>query len=100
MINVQIDETILLNLLMDRLEYWTSDSDIQELYKGYFEYLIDAGCFEGAELDINSFIDNLHINDTTIMDKEELTRNNIDVDDCDKVLARDENKDIYLVSIY
>lgn len=37
MINVQIDETTLLNLFMDRLEYWTSDSDVLELYEDYLK---------------------------------------------------------------
>lgn len=98
MINVQIDETTLLNLFMDRLEYWTTDSDVTELFEEYLNSLIDGGCFEGAELDVNLIIDNLYINDTTIMDKEELENNNIDVDDYDKVLAKNEDKDLYLVN--
>lgn len=100
MINVQIDETTLLDLFMDRLEYWTSDKDVQELYKEYIEHLINDGCFEGAELDVMSCIDNLYVNDTIIMDKEELESNNIDVDDCDKILAKNEEADLYLVSSY
>lgn len=100
MINAQISETTLLNLFMDRLEYWTSDGDIQELYEEYLESLIDNGCFEGMEIDINSIIDNLYINDTTIMDKEDLIKNNIDVDDSEQVLAKNEGKDLFLVSSY
>ena len=100
MINVQIDETTLLNLFMDRLEYWTPDGDIQNLYEEYLKDLIDGGCFEGAELDVNLIIDNLYINNTTIMDKEELDNNNIDIDDCDKILTKNEDKDLYLVSNY
>lgn len=100
MINMRIDETTLLDLLMDRLGYWISDSDKLELYEEYLESLIDAGCFEGEELDVILIIDNLYINDTTIMDKEELIKNNIDVDDYDKILARNEEADLYLVSTY
>lgn len=100
MINVEIDETTLLNLFMGRLECWTADNDTQELYKEYIENLINCGCFEGAELDVNLFIDNLYINDTTTMDKKGLDSNNIDVDDCDKILAKNEKKDLYLVSNY
>ena len=33
MINVRIDETTLLNLFMNRLEYWTSDDDVLALYE-------------------------------------------------------------------
>ncbi len=100
MISVQIDETTLLDLFMDRLEYWTSDTDKLELYEEYIENLISAGCFEGWELDVNLFIDNLYINDTTIMDKKELDSNNIDVDDWDKILARNEEVGLYLVNSY
>lgn len=100
MINVKINETTLLNLFIDRLEFWTSDSDVLELYENYLKDLINCGCFEDAELDINMIIDNLYLNDTSIMDKKELLKNNTDVDDEDKVLAKNEEKDLYLVSNY
>lgn len=100
MINVQIDEATLLNLFMDRLEYWTSDNDILELYENYLEELINCGYFEDSELDINFTIDNLYINDTIIMDKEMLDDNGIEVDDREKVFAKNEDKNLYLVSSY
>lgn len=100
MINVQINETTLLNLFMNRLEYWTSDDDVLKLYESYLKELIDCGCFENSELDINLFIDNLYINDTTIMDREMFNDNGIEVDDNEKVLAKNEDKDLYLVSNY
>ena len=100
MINVKINELTLLNLFMDRLEYWTSDDDVLALYEEYLKELIDCGCFDSTELDIDLTIDNLYINDTTIMDKEGLLENYIDVYDCEKVLAKNEDKDLYLVSNY
>lgn len=100
MINVQIDETTLLNLFMDRLEYWTSDNDVLALYESYLKGLIACGCFEGAELDVDLIIDNLYINDTNTMNKKELLENNIDVDDEHKVLVKNESQDLYLVSNY
>lgn len=100
MINVQIDKTTLLNLFMDRLEYWTSDDDVLELYEDYLKELIDCGCFDGSKLDVDMFVDNLYINDTTIMDEEMLDDNGIEVDNNEKVLAMNEDKDLYLVSNY
>lgn len=100
MINVQFEETDLLDLLIDRLKFWTTDKDVLELYKDYLENLIFGGCFEGQTLDISVFIDNLYVNDTTTMDKEELEKNNIDIDDYDKILAKNEDNDLYLVSSY
>ena len=100
MINVQINEATLLNLFMDRVEYWTSDADMLELYEDYLKELIDSGCFDGSELDVNMFVDDLYINDTTIMNKGMLYENDIEVNDSDKVLAKNEDKDLYLVSNY
>ena len=100
MINVQIDKEDLLNLLMQRVEYWTTDTNILSLYEEYLKDLIDEGCFEGANLDISLLIDNLYINDTQIMDKEDLKNNDIDVNNSEKVLAKDIDNDLYLVSSY
>ena len=100
MINVQIDETSLLNLFMNRLEYWTTNADVLELYEDYLKELINGGCFDGAEIDISLIIDNLYINDTTIMSRGMLDYNDIEVDDNEKVLAKNEGKDLYLVSNY
>ena len=101
MINVKIDETTLLNLFMNRLEYWTTDADVLGLYESYLKELIDCGCFEGAELDVNLIVDNLYVNDTAVTDREGLSQQyNIDVDDYDKILASDEDNDLYLISTY
>lgn len=101
MINVKIHETTLLNLFMDRLEYWTTNSDVLELYESYLKELIDCGCFEGVELYVEDIIDNLYINDTAVTDREGLsTQYNIEVDDYDRILASNEDKDLYLVSTY
>ena len=101
MINVKIDETTLLNLFMERLEYWTTDSDVLELYEEYLKDLIYSGCFEDVELDVDLIVDNLYINDTAVTDKEGLSEQySIEVDDYDKILASNEDKDLYLVSTY
>ena len=101
MINVKINETTLLNLFMERLEYWTTDSDVLELYEEYLKDLIYSGCFEDVELYVDLIVDNLYINDTAVTDKKGLSEQyNIEVDDYDKILASNEDKDLYLVSTY
>ena len=101
MINVKIDETTLLNLFMSRLEYWTTDSDVLELYEKYLQDLIFNGCFEGAELDIDVIVDNLYINDTAVTDGKGLIKEyGIDVDNDDRILASDKDNNLYLVSTY
>ena len=85
MINVKINETTLLNLFMNRLEYWTTDADVLELY---------------AKIDVDMFLDNVCINNTAIMDKKELLETYIDIYVCHKVLTKNEDKDLYLVRNY
>ena len=100
MINVQVNEKDLLDLLMQRVEYWTKDANTLNLYEQYLKDLIDGGCFEGANLDIYLLIDNLCINNTLIMDKEDLKNNDIDINDSEKVLVKDIDNDLYLVTNY
>lgn len=101
MINVKIDEITLLNLFMNRMEYWTTDADVLELYESYLKELIDCGCFEDAELDVDLIIDNLYVNDTAVTDREGLIKEyGIDVDNDDRILASDEDNNLYLVSTY
>lgn len=100
MINVQVDEEQLLDLLMQRMEYWTKNANVLSLYEEYLRNLIDWGCFEGTNLDVSMLVDNLYINDTQIMDKEDSKNNDIDVNDSEKVLASDIDNDLYLVSTY
>ena len=100
MINVQVNEEDLLDLLMHRVEYWTKDTNILSLYEEYIRNLIDWGCFEDINLDVSMLIDNLYINDTQIMDKKDLKNNDIDINDSEKVLAKDIENDLYLVSSY
>ena len=101
MINMKIDETTLLDLLMSRLDYWTTDANVLELYKSYLKELIDCGCFEGEELYVDLIVDNLYVNDTAVTDKEGLSQQyDIEVGDCDRILASDEDNNLYLVSTY
>ena len=100
MINVKINEITLLHLFMSRLEYWTTKTNVLELYENYLRERINYGYFEGAELDINLIIDNLYINETTIMNKKMLDDNDIEVNDSEKILVKNEDKDLYLVSNY
>ena len=101
MINVKIDETTLLNLFMNRLEYWTTNANVLALYERYLKELIDCGCFEGAEIDVDLIVDNLYVNDTAVTDKEGLSKYyDIELGDCDRILASDEDNNLYLVSTY
>ena len=71
MITVQIDEDELLNMLMNRVKYWTDDDDTLELFEKFYENRINGGCFDGAELDIIMIVDNDYINNTSITTRNE-----------------------------
>lgn len=69
MVNVRIDENTLLEMLMDRVEQWNSTETALDLYEKMYESEIDAGCFEGAEIDISLIVDNDVINYCSIIEE-------------------------------
>ena len=62
MITITIDKDTLLEMLLDRIEFWTSDKVVIDLYRDYYEGLVDSGCFEGCKLNIKEIVDNDYIN--------------------------------------
>lgn len=74
MITVKIDEADLLDMLVNRVGYWTDDREIKELYSQYYDSLVYGGCFDGAELDIHSIVDNDYVNWLTVVDREEYNK--------------------------
>lgn len=69
MINVRIDENTLLEMLMNRVEQWNSTETALDLYEKMYESEIEAGCFEGAEIDVNLIVDNDVINYCEIIEE-------------------------------
>lgn len=93
MITITLDDNELINLLMQRLSYWTNDTEVLILYNNYFNYLIDNGAmyvFDG----IISYIDNLYVNETAVSTQDELLNYGITNDD-DRILYKD--NDLYLI---
>lgn len=100
MITVTIDEDKLLEMLIDRVEYWTNDTDIIDLYRDYYEELINSGCFEGCTLDIMSIVDNDYINNLIVLNKEDFEDYRVENFEDDKIEAFNEEKNLYLVRTY
>ena len=71
MINVRIDEDTLLDLLTERVKYWTDDPDTIELFENYYTDLVQNGCFEGAEFDPMIIVDNDYVNYFRVMEKDD-----------------------------
>ena len=97
MITIKIDEDKLLEMLVDRVKYWTSDEDEINLYRDYYEGLVYSGCFEGWNLDIMLVVDNDYINNLTTISKEDFEQWGIESEVDDKIVAFNEEKDLYLI---
>lgn len=100
MITVKIDEDTLLEMLLDRLEFWTSDESVINLYRDYYKGLVDSGCFEGCTLDIMSIVDNDYINNLAPISKEDFEQWGIESEMDDKIVAFNEEEDLYLIRTY
>lgn len=71
MVNVQIYESDLLEMLVERVKFWTTEKSTVDLFTGYYQSMIDGGCFEGAYLDVPFIVDNDYINNLSVYDSIE-----------------------------
>lgn len=71
MMTVKIDEDTALQMLLDRCEAWETSEDNIDLFEKMYESYIDSGCFEGAEFDVMSIVDNDVVNWTSILYKDD-----------------------------
>ena len=100
MVTVTIDEDTLLEMLLDRLEFWTSDESVINLYRDYYEGLVYSGCFEGCNLDIMTIVDNDYINYLAPISKEDFEQWGIESEIDDKIVAFNEEEYLYLIRTY
>ena len=100
MITIKIDEDKLLEMLVDRVEYWTSDENVIDLYRKYYEMLIDYGCFEDCELEIAAIVDNDYTNNLIVLNKEDFEDYGVESFEDDKIVAFNEEQNLYLVRTY
>lgn len=71
MISIQMDSDDMVQALVDRVGYWTDDSDVIDLFEQYYENAVYGGCFDGSEFDVMSIVDNDYVNNTSIMTRAE-----------------------------
>lgn len=100
MVTIKIDESILLEMLLDRVEFWTSNETVIDLYRDYYGRLINSGYFDGCELDILSIVDNDYVNNLTTISKEDFEYWDIESEKSDCIEAFNEEKDLYLIRTY
>lgn len=100
MITVKIDEPVLLDMIMTRVEHWIDNPIEESLFRDYYEGLVDCGCFEGCELDIRSIVDNDYIDNLTTISKEDFEQWDIESEVDDSIVAFNEEEDLYLIRTY
>lgn len=100
MITVTIDEDTLLGMLIDRVEFWTSDEVEIDLYRDYYEGLVDSGCFNGCKLDIMSIVDDDYVNNFTTVSKKDFEQWGIESEADGSIVAFNKEKDLYLITTY
>ena len=71
MITVQIDEDDLLDMLMDRVTEWTNDTEVRDLYEKMYSSYVNGGCFDGADINVMSIVDNDYVNWCDTLCKED-----------------------------
>lgn len=62
MITVKIENKTALNMLMNRVKFWRSDSTTLELFEKMYENYINNGFFEDCEFDVMKIVDNDVVN--------------------------------------
>lgn len=71
LINVQIEDYELLDMLLERCKAWGTSTDNIDLFEKMYQHSIDCGCFDGAELNIMSIVDNDVVNWCSVIEKGE-----------------------------
>lgn len=70
LVTVQMEDYELLDMLLDRLAYWSRE-DERELYEQMYQQMLDAGCFESGEFNVSVIVDNDVINYCEVITEED-----------------------------
>lgn len=85
----------LLDLLINRLHYWTSDNIKIELFTKMYRQYIDEGVFNNIALSISKIVDNDYVNNYDTVHKNDIEKYN----NCTIECSTDDNE-FYLVRNY
>ena len=71
LINVKVEDWQLLEMFLERCNAWGTSKDNIDLFEKMYQNYIDGGCFDGAELNIMSIVDNDVVNYCSVIEKGE-----------------------------
>lgn len=66
---VNIDNGRAVDMLLDRVEYWTDDVTTYRLYEAMYEHYVDGGVFDGGDFDVMAIVDNDYVNWCTVIEE-------------------------------
>ena len=69
MITVKIDEDVALDMLMDRLSYWTDDTTTVELFRNMYKSYLDERMFDGDNFNVIDIVDDDYFKWCSIIEK-------------------------------
>lgn len=75
---IHIDNEQALDMLVERVKFWTDDLDVIALFENFYEERIVCGWFEGTEFDVKSIVDNDYVNWTSVYTEDEMKQEEID----------------------
>ena len=81
LVTVKVEDWQLLDMLLDRCDAWETSKENKDLFEKMYEHYIDSGCFEGADLNIMSIVDNDVVNYCSVLYKEDTNK-----EDCEKLM--------------
>lgn len=59
---VEIENSVAVDMLLDRLSYWTDSETVHCLYEKMYENYVEGGCFDDGKFDVMCIVDNDFIN--------------------------------------
>lgn len=83
MITVEMEESDVLDLFIQRINYWTENPVIATLYADMYKRLIEGGCFDNARLNIAEIVDNDYVNNCMVI--SQTFPNDPDFDKCVRI---------------
>lgn len=69
--SVKIDNDKMINMLLERLGYWTDDDITFRLYEAMYKNYVYGGCFDDGEFDVKSIVDNDYANLCTVISEDD-----------------------------
>lgn len=70
-VTVKIYKDDLLDMFLDRCDFWETSRENQDLFEKMYSTYIDDGYFDDVELDIMAIVDNDVINYTTVLEADD-----------------------------